>query len=74
MLSRGKAREVGADLGAEYFGGAPGDTRDGLHERHGLLLRCQPRFELSVQRRNVGIQVVEVGELFTQQEDSYAFR
>jgi hypothetical protein len=61
-------------LSDERFGGAPGNTRDGLQERHGFLLSCQPRFELSVQTRNGGIQIVEVGELFTQLEDSYAIR
>ena len=69
MLGAGEAREVRADLGDQHFGGAPGDTRDGLHERHGLLLSGQARCKFSVQTRNGGIQIVQMGELLTQQED-----
>jgi hypothetical protein len=39
-------------------GGAPGDTGDGLHERHGLLLSGQARGAFSVQPRTGGIQIV----------------
>ena len=69
MLGAGEAREVCADLGDEHFGGAPGDTGDGLHEGKSLLLSRQACCELSVQTRTGGIQIVEVGELLTQQKD-----
>ena len=64
------ALEAAADLPCGLsLGGAPGDPRDGLHELNGLLLSGQARCELDIQTRNGGIQVLEVGELFTQQED-----
>jgi hypothetical protein len=46
MLGAGEAREVGANFGDEHFGGAPGDTWDGLHEGKGLLLSRQARCKL----------------------------
>jgi hypothetical protein len=49
MLGAGEAREVCAHLGDERFGGALGDTGDGLQERDGLVLSGEARCELGVQ-------------------------
>jgi hypothetical protein len=56
-------------LSDEHFGSAPGHTGNGLQERHGLLLRGQPRFELGVHPPDGRIQVLQTGELLAQQED-----
>jgi len=56
-------------LSDEHFARAPGDTRDGLQERHGLLLGSQSRREFGVQTRNGGIQVLQMSKLLVQQED-----
>ncbi|HEV2459428.1 MAG TPA: hypothetical protein VGS80_13805, partial [Ktedonobacterales bacterium] len=56
LLSRGEAREIGADLGNEHLRRAAANTGDGLQERNGLLLNGQARCELGVHPRDGRIQ------------------
>ena len=69
MLGAGEARHVSADLGNEHLGGAPSDTGDGLEQRDRLSLSDQALFELGIEARDRGVQVLEVSELLTQEED-----
>jgi hypothetical protein len=56
---------VYADLGHQYFGGAPTDARNGVEQRHRLLKTAHPLRDLRTHLRDKLVQAVDVRWLWT---------